>query len=185
MLWCSLPGFPGDACSFPFSCFSVFLYSRNDWHRKGLTALRAAQSICDLALWLLDPRGNHQATSALAASFCNFSCSDKWLGGEKNQPSAFPAHWADSLSSQAPCFVHSFSCQWRCVQKQNQGLAVLTIHSCWAETSPQLLWSQQGCVSCVPANTSQGDFSHRVFPVVPVGPGHIKSSPWRDAQRSR
>lgn len=59
----------------PFSCTAEVTDTERDSHH--LELLRALVIWQQGAQWLLDPRGNHQATSALEASFCNLSCSDK------------------------------------------------------------------------------------------------------------
>lgn len=169
MLWCSLPGFPGVSCSFPFSSFSLSFLVQQKWlTQKGTHTTQS----CSEWFGTEEHSGSltPQATSALAASFCNLSCSDKWLRGKKKK--SLPSQPTE-LSSQAPCFVHSSSCQWRCVQKQNWGLAVLTIHSCWAETSATApLISVRSCqlCACKPFNAgisltehsqlSQSDLGH-------------------------
>lgn len=104
---------------------------------------------------------------------------------KKKKLSAFPAHWADSLSSQAPCFVHSLSCQWRCVQKQNRSLAVLTIHSCWAETSATApLISARLCQLCACKHLTRG-FLSQSSPSCPSVTWVISGDLWRDPQGSR
>lgn len=60
-----------------------------------------------------------------------------------------------------------------------RGLAVLTIHSCWAETSAQLLWSQWGCVNCVPANhLTRGFLSQSIHNCPSVTWVTSRGSPW-------
>lgn len=91
---------------------------------------------------------------------------------------AFPSHWAASLSSQAPCFVLSSSCQWRCVQKQNRGLAVLTIHSCWAETSATApLISVRLCLLCFCKLFSRGFLSQSIHNCPSVTWAHLGALP--------